>query len=889
MKIGFRTLTCIGLIGIVGFACGEGENENEEWGGTEQALTKSLSRSERLRPGSFGVRHHEAKNGAWLTQRGSNYVNIPRGAVKFVAATDRTHVAISFSADTFIEGSATGGMRVRALVDGQVADPGSVAFAKGAYQGTRQFVFGDYVQRGIHTVQLQWKYVGGNGQGAAKMRNSTIRVEHGPSPRLFNVTQKTPQYFHANWTPVVGMSRWVKLKQGDRLTFSVSAESLSQTGTLRLRALMDGIPAASVVFTGYVERQARTWTYSIPNLAAGYHYLEIQAQHSHAQPGTSGVMSRRSLSISAFSGDNRRTTNDYFIDSAADDEQRRTIWQSVPSMRRQVTVPPNGELAVQFNAEAYTTTGKPAYFRLVVDGVPQGAARLYSSSIEVPDNKYGGTRAVTSRFGILCIEFAAKHLNPGRFPRTSTVEIQWRVAHGGRAILAGRSMRVMGEVVDSPDLAESPRFGLGNSELEPMTTQIPLLLVKVDGRVADSRPRDFDIRHAITANGGVADFFGAMSGGRFSTYIAKTIGWYQLAEESDYYHDIDCDAPDSRGHISGGRERWLEALEALDNEVDYSIYDKDGDGVLKPTELGIVIVSASDHEHGVVRNVERCSNAAQGKYVVLDGVRLTRATQWTTQDASSMSTLTHELAHLLLNLNDMYNYKDVEGQPRTHSPTDPRHYSLMSENWVGTPHIDAMNKLALGWVTPVVVDKSRWLQVTDVKDSATVYVLPRLGSQGKEYFLLENRQPGRVDDPLFDEGLPDEGLAVWHIIDPDGSNASVDLATPPMCSADNRWLVDVDDDGVESPKNNVRRGVRLVRPFQSSDSWPRFNMPRSPHLWSSRTGSALDWDANPQCTDADAGVLGRSLLRWADGTASGYQLSFFGNPDNTMWVRVDIQ
>jgi hypothetical protein len=51
----------------------------------------------------------------------------------------------------------------------------------------------------------------------------------------------------------------------------------------------------------------------------------------------------------------------------------------------------------------------------------------------------------------------------------------------------------------------------------------------------------------------------------------------------------------------------------------------------------------------------------------------------------------------------------------------------------------------------------------------------------------------------------------------------------------------------------------------------------------------LDWDANPQCTDADAGVLGRSLLRWADGTASGYQLSFFGNPDNTMWVRVDIQ
>lgn len=114
----------------------------------------------------------------------------------------------------------------------------------------------------------------------------------------------------------------------------------------------------------------------------------------------------------------------------------------------------------------------------------------------------------------------------------------------------------------------------------------------------------------------------------------------------------------------------------------------------------------------------------------------------------------HEVGHLL-GLPDFYNMK---------SPVIGG-WCLMAigdhiDNGRTPAHPSAWCKVHLGWMEPKLIEKPP--EIYDIPsildDNGTIYKIEVQGSDGSEYFLLENRQ-----QKGFDQKLPGSGLLIWHV------------------------------------------------------------------------------------------------------------------------------
>lgn len=122
--------------------------------------------------------------------------------------------------------------------------------------------------------------------------------------------------------------------------------------------------------------------------------------------------------------------------------------------------------------------------------------------------------------------------------------------------------------------------------------------------------------------------------------------------------------------------------------------------------------------------------------------------------ADDLGCFCHEVGHLL-GLPDLYKegYSPVVGG-----------WCLMAvgcyNNNCRTPaHPSAWCKIHLGWVEPQLVQKNlQSYQIPSIIQDKVIYRLDVEDSNGKEYFLLENRQQNG-----FDKYLPGSGLLIWHV------------------------------------------------------------------------------------------------------------------------------
>ena len=76
-------------------------------------------------------------------------------------------------------------------------------------------------------------------------------------------------------------------------------------------------------------------------------------------------------------------------------------------------------------------------------------------------------------------------------------------------------------------------------------------------------------------------------------------------------------------------------------------------------------------------------------------------------------------------------------------------------------HFCAWSKEKLGWVKPAVIDPTvkQKLILAPIEDSPKECFKVLLRRDGCEYLLLENRQKKG-----FDQGLPADGLLIWHVV-----------------------------------------------------------------------------------------------------------------------------
>lgn len=229
-----------------------------------------------------------------------------------------------------------------------------------------------------------------------------------------------------------------------------------------------------------------------------------------------------------------------------------------------------------------------------------------------------------------------------------------------------------------------------------------------------------------------------------------------------------------------------DALVAADPFVDFAAYDTDGDAVIEPHELHLVVIMAGYETAWAGADAACGPSVWAHRWVigvgepVLDG-RTVGGEGYATfgelhcavgeepGQPATIGIMAHELGHDL-GWPDLY---DVDL-----SSDGVGDWSLMAYGtWNAAPggrsgsspaHPDAFSKLLQGWVTAQHVSSTTTgLSLDDVAtDADLVQVLDNPGgvdwgggaSGEGEYFLIENRQLTG-----YDAGLPGCGLAVWHI------------------------------------------------------------------------------------------------------------------------------
>lgn len=366
-----------------------------------------------------------------------------------------------------------------------------------------------------------------------------------------------------------------------------------------------------------------------------------------------------------------------------------------------------------------------------------------------------------------------------------------------------------------------------------------------------------------------ADYFRVISNGYSGFEEVDTVGWFDADYPPEHYFGgDDIGDTDGNGFIHGHVEKWTEAILKADATINFASYDVNQDGVLDGSELGIVIAMPSNNPYGTNRT-PAASEYPTWEPLIVDGVRIPMIAEVYAGAPVNAPLFAHELGHLIYDLPDMYEggaqVPDANGDLQDvaiPSYTYPGSYSLMDQTYYFT-HLDALNKLKLGWLRPRVIFQAGQYSLANIESSSAAWALldPTHGTD--EYFLVENRNQATE----YDRDIPnDGGLAVWHIME----NAAVyGSFVPPGLVASNWNLLATWDWG--------RRAVQMIRPSRT--------LPRNEWqaLWDgAQAGENFDLlSSNPDST--------RGELRWANGVPSRFQITGISGAAATMTATVGIQ
>lgn len=259
-------------------------------------------------------------------------------------------------------------------------------------------------------------------------------------------------------------------------------------------------------------------------------------------------------------------------------------------------------------------------------------------------------------------------------------------------------------------------------------------------------------------------------------YLENSYGQFELT--GTVYGWVNVSGPEANYAPNNARTFIREVLDSLDNSVDFSQFDNDGDGYVE----GIIVVHSSagaEYGGGGTRIWSHRSKLSYvgGPYITNDfngnGIQV-KIDDYTIQGSRTpggtlerIGVFCHEFGHIL-GLPDLY---DRDG-----SSGGIGEWGLMGGGSWNLPESPsqfcAWSKEVLGWLTPVLVEEDMQLvNIPPVESQPVVYKLWDQGNVspwisaygaglnvGKQYFLLENRQKSGSD-----QYLNGTGLLIWHI------------------------------------------------------------------------------------------------------------------------------
>ena len=260
------------------------------------------------------------------------------------------------------------------------------------------------------------------------------------------------------------------------------------------------------------------------------------------------------------------------------------------------------------------------------------------------------------------------------------------------------------------------------------------------------------------ATGSARDWFSHSSGGTFTPQF-DVYGPVTLQKTRDYYG-----GNDAWGQDNAPQKMVIEACRQLNPEVDFSQYDRDGDGLID--NVFVVYAGRGEASGGssdcVWPHAWRISSAEPGMVYQFDGVKLERyacSNEWELSDLGhgyrpvGIGTFVHEFSHVM-GLPDLYStsYEEDTFTPGAWSAMD---YGPYNNDGCTPPQYSAWERTALGYLEPTVLSGTGNIALRPL-ESGDAYMIPT--SVADEYFILENRQQNG-----WDEFVPGHGMLVWHI------------------------------------------------------------------------------------------------------------------------------
>jgi len=772
-----------------------------------------------------------APSGPSVSTTSGNFVDVPDMTLWFFQYFP-SHVCITFSAECYSDAGKR--MFLRAVVDGQPAEPSDVLFCVGDFSGTRSFSFKSSAGGGLHQVSIQYAVDGG---GTAYLGDRSMWVATAPEVINIVAAPSGPDVSTTNtsFENIPDAPTQIFLPSAGDVVVTLSGEAeTSNSKRMFARVLVDGQSASpsDVVFKAGSFTGTNAFTFVLKNVTAGSHSLSIQWKVDGGGTAylgdrtfiiaigeSTGLLGDRGgvVSASAPSGPQISTTSGGFTE--------------IQDMATSVDVSPNSSLVIGFTAEAYSTVGKRIFVRALLDGYPATPSDVVFNTGDFS--------------GVYSFNFTLTNVATG----SHSVNLQWHVDGGGTAFLGDRNLTVTAFTAPCPDMTN--HF----NAIKTRSGDQPLLVICWDPhRPAHPAPALSDVQNLIFgATNSVRDYFLVNSHNRFAVNNVGMKGWYDADKAADHYWAADDPTDkDGDGWTSGHVEKWAEAIHKADKTFNFAQYDLDHDGYVSKYELGVLIVIPQNSPFGTNRIAvgQQYPNSIP---LTVDGVTITWIAEAYIGAPPNLGLVAHELCHLFLDLPDMYfNF---------FQPYAAGMYSIMDVGYYDN-HIDPFHKIRLGWMQPALVHSNGYIPIDAVELSHVAYILYDPPRGNREYFIIENRQPGLA----YDSSLPDAGLGIWHIME--NPDVYENLPTPVGVPASDWATIGAGDYG--------RRSVRMLRPVYG----PPFN--NNTALWD---GSDPLTGYNLLSDDPDPNHVS---LKWFDGTPSGFAVKDISASGANMQAYIEV-